>query len=88
MTEYTPGAAIGWHGDKAVFDQVIGVSLVNACRFRFRRKVGQKWERADFIAEPRSVYLLSGEARTHWEHSIPPMDRLRYSITFRNVLKR
>ena len=84
VTEYSPGAGIGWHKDKGVFDQIVGVSLVSPCTFRFRRKRGGKWERASITAEPRSAYLLSGPARTEWEHSIPPMDRLRYSITFRN----
>ena len=85
VTEYAPGAAIGWHRDKGVFNEVIGVSLVSPCRFRFRRKRGQTWERADLTAEPRSAYLLSGPARSEWEHSIPPVDQLRYSITFRNL---
>jgi alkylated DNA repair dioxygenase AlkB len=85
VTEYAPGAAIGWHRDKAVFDEVVGVSLLAPCRFRLRRKSGTKWDRADVIAEPRSAYLLGGPARTEWEHSIPPVDRLRYSVTFRNV---
>jgi alkylated DNA repair dioxygenase AlkB len=84
VTEYDLGAAIGWHRDKAIFGQVIGVSLLSACRFRLRRKVGVTWERASLIAEPRSAYLLSGPSRTEWEHSIPPVDTLRYSITFRN----
>ena len=84
VTEYAPGAGIGWHRDKAVFDEVVGVSLLSPCNFRFRRKAGSKWERATVVAEPRSAYLLSGPARTEWEHSIPEMDRLRYSITFRN----
>ena len=84
VTEYAPGAGIGWHRDKAVFDEVVGVSLLSPCNFRLRRKKGAKWERAAIVAEPRSAYLLSGAARTEWEHSIPAMDRLRYSITFRN----
>jgi alkylated DNA repair dioxygenase AlkB len=84
VTEYGPGAGIGWHRDKAVFDEVVGVSLLSPCSFRLRRKKGAKWERATVVAEPRSAYLLSGPARTEWEHSIPAMDRLRYSITFRN----
>ena len=84
VTEYAPGAAIGWHRDKAVFEEVVGISLVTSCRFRFRRKVGNDWERIAVTLDPRSAYLLSGAARTEWEHSIPPMDRLRYSITFRN----
>jgi alkylated DNA repair dioxygenase AlkB len=84
VTEYAPGAAIGWHRDKAVFDEVLGLSLVSPCRFRFRRKQGERWERAAIIAEPRSAYLLAGPSRTEWEHSIPGVERLRYSITFRN----
>lgn len=84
VTEYDVGAAIGWHRDKAVFGQVIGISLLSASRFRLRRKVGAAWERASLIVEPRSAYLLSGESRTQWEHSIPAVDALRYSITFRN----
>jgi alkylated DNA repair dioxygenase AlkB len=84
VTEYSPGAPIGWHRDKAVFADVIGVSLLSACTFRLRRKVGSKWERASIIAEPRSAYLMRGPSRTEWEHSIPPVDSLRYSITLRN----
>lgn len=85
VTEYEPGAAIGWHRDKAVFGEVIGISLLSACTFRLRRKVGMGWERASITAEPRSAYLLGGPSRTEWEHSIPAVDALRYSITFRSM---
>ena len=88
VTEYSPGAAIGWHRDKAVFDEVVGLSLLSACRFRLRRKVGDTYERVAIDAEPRSAYLLSGPSRTEWEHSIPAVERLRYSITFRNFYER
>jgi alkylated DNA repair dioxygenase AlkB len=84
VTEYAPGAGIGWHKDRPVFGEVIGVSLLAPCRFRLRRRTGTTWERASLVAQPRSAYLLSGVARTQWEHSIPPLDRLRYSVTFRN----
>ncbi len=84
VTEYGAGAGIGWHRDKAVFGQVVGVSLLSSCRFRLRRKAGTTWERVSLTAEPRSAYLLSGLSRTEWEHSIPEVDTLRYSITFRN----
>jgi alkylated DNA repair dioxygenase AlkB len=84
VTEYDIGAAIGWHRDKAVFGEVIGISLLSSCRFRFRRKAGTSWERASLVVEPRSAYLLSGPSRTEWEHSIPAVETLRYSITFRN----
>jgi alkylated DNA repair dioxygenase AlkB len=85
VTEYGPGAAIGWHRDKAVFGEVVGVSLLAPCVFRLRRQAGERWERVNLVAEPRSAYLLSGPARSEWEHSIPPVDTLRYSITFRNL---
>ncbi|MFL5382089.1 MAG: alpha-ketoglutarate-dependent dioxygenase AlkB [Longimicrobiaceae bacterium] len=85
VTEYGPGAAIGWHRDKGVFGDVIGVSLVSPCVFRLRRKAGAKWERYSLTAEPRSAYLLRGPSRTEWEHSIPAVDALRYSITFRTL---
>jgi alkylated DNA repair dioxygenase AlkB len=84
VTEYAPGATIGWHRDRPVFGEVIGVSLLSPCVFRLRRKTGTTWQRASLTVEPRSVYLLQGAARSEWEHSIPALDTLRYSITFRN----
>jgi alkylated DNA repair dioxygenase AlkB len=85
VIEYMPGAAIGWHKDRPTFDDVIGVSLLSPCTFRLRRKAGAKWERRSFTAVPRSAYLLRGPSRTEWEHSIPPLDTLRYSVTFRSL---
>ena len=84
VTEYQPGAPIGWHRDRAIFADVVGVSLLAACTFRFRRKAGARWERASLSLAPRSAYLLRGPARSEWEHSIPGVERLRYSLTFRN----
>ena len=86
VTEYSPGTPIGWHRDKAVFEDVVGISLGSACRFRFRRKAGDKWERYALELQPRSFYLLRGPARTEWEHSIPEVEHLRYSITFRSLV--
>jgi alkylated DNA repair dioxygenase AlkB len=88
ITEYGPGAAIGWHKDRSVFGDVVGISLLSPSTFRLRLKAGNRWERRNLTAEPRSVYLLRGPARTEWEHSIPKVESLRYSITFRNVLER
>jgi alkylated DNA repair dioxygenase AlkB len=85
VTEYAPGAAIGWHKDRAAFADVIGISLVSPGVFRLRKKAGSRWQRVSLTLEPRSAYLLQGAARTEWEHSIPPVDGLRYSITFRNL---
>jgi alkylated DNA repair dioxygenase AlkB len=85
VTEYAPGAPIGWHRDKKAFGRVVGLSLLSPCAFRLRRRAGDKWERISVLAEPGSAYLLSGPARSEWEHSIPPVERLRYSVTFREV---
>jgi alkylated DNA repair dioxygenase AlkB len=83
IIEYAPGAGIGWHRDRPQFEDVVGVSLLSPCRFRFRLREGAGWRRTAFTAEPRSAYLLRGPARWRWEHSIPPLETLRYSITLR-----
>jgi alkylated DNA repair dioxygenase AlkB len=85
VTEYGPGAAIGWHRDKGVFQEVIGISLLSPCTFRLRRKDGDGWQRYSQEVAPRSAYILRGAARTEWEHSIPPVEALRYSVTFRSL---
>jgi alkylated DNA repair dioxygenase AlkB len=85
ITEYSPRAAIGWHRDRPEFEGVIGISLGAPCLFRFSRTKGPRWERASIELQPRSAYLLSGPARWDWQHSIPPVDKLRYSITFRSL---
>jgi len=88
LIEYAPGAGIGWHRDRPQFGDVIGVSLLASCTFRLRRKHGATWQRHSLVAAPRSAYLLRGASRTQWEHSIPPLATLRYSITFRTLRDR
>lgn len=85
VTEYETGAGIGWHRDKKQFDQVFGLSLLSPCPFRFRRKAGAAWKRFTLDAAPRSLYVLDGEARRVWEHSIAAVNSPRYSITFRTM---
>jgi alkylated DNA repair dioxygenase AlkB len=85
-TEYEAGAGIGWHRDKPHFDRVFGLSLGSDCKFRFRRKHGAKWQRFTLDAQARSLYSMSGESRNVWEHSIPPVETPRYSITFRSMV--
>ena len=84
LNEYLPGAPIGWHRDRPMFEKVVGISLLTPCQFRLRRRVGEGFERAAIALQPRSIYSLTGEARGVWEHSIPPVKAHRYSITFRN----
>jgi alkylated DNA repair dioxygenase AlkB len=83
ITEYTPGAGIGWHRDKPMFEDVVAFSFGAPCRLRFRRKTERGWDRAALIVAPRSLYLLRGPARWEWYHSIPAASELRYSVTFR-----
>jgi alkylated DNA repair dioxygenase AlkB len=87
LIEYGEGAGLGWHRDRPVFGDVIGISLLSPAPLRFRRRRGESWERFTLTAAPRSLYLLRGAARTEWEHSIPPVEALRYSVTFRTLTK-
>ena len=85
LIRYDPGAGIGWHKDRPVFEQVVGISLGSATAMTFRRRIGdRRFERIKVPLPPRSAYLLSGEVRHDWEHGIPAHDSLRYSITFRS----
>ncbi len=88
LIKYGEGAGLGWHRDRPVFGDVIGISLLSPAPLRFRRKQGDKWQRVTIEAEPRSAYVLRGPARSEWEHSIPPVETPRYSITFRTLKAR
>ena len=83
VVRYDPGAGIGWHRDRPVFEDVVGVSLGTSATLRFRRRRPGGFDRAQIEVEPRSAYLLSGPSRHEWEHSIAPGETLRFSITFR-----
>jgi alkylated DNA repair dioxygenase AlkB len=85
VNEYPPGAGIGWHKDKPEFGVIVGVSLLAPATMRFRRPKENGWMRISQILKPRSIYILEGESRSLWEHSIPPLDVLRYSLTFRTL---
>ena len=85
LARYDPGAGIGWHRDRDVFEKVVGMSLNTAATLRFRQRTATGFRRASVNVEPRSAYLISGESRWNWEHSIAPGDQLRFSITFRTL---
>ena len=85
VTEYAPGAGIGWHRDRPEFDKVIGLSFGAEATMRFRRRRDAGWERASLPLAPGSAYLLDGAARQDWQHSIAPGEQLRYSVTFRTL---
>jgi alkylated DNA repair dioxygenase AlkB len=87
VAEYRPGTALGWHRDVPDFELVCGISLAAACRMRFRPFPPTKERRRVMALElaPRSAYVLRGDARWRWQHSIAPTKALRYSITFRTL---
>ena len=94
VNEYRPGAPIGWHRDAPQYDIVAGVSLLSACRMKFRPYVrpggrdaagGRRIATHEIDLEPRSAYVMAGAARSAYEHHIPAVATLRYSITFRTL---
>jgi len=85
LARYDPGAGIGWHRDRDVFENVVGISLGTPATLRFRQRTPSGFKRAGVELAPRSAYLLSGEVRWEWEHRITPGDQLRFSITFRTL---
>ena len=85
LARYDPGAGIGWHRDRSVFDRVVGLSLGAPATLRFRQRLAPGFRRFALPVDPRSAYLLSGEARHDWEHSIVPGEERRFSITFRTL---
>jgi alkylated DNA repair dioxygenase AlkB len=87
VTEYEAGVTIGWHRDKPMFEDVVALSFHSPCRLRLRRRRGDGWQRWAMEIAPRSLYRLSGPARHDWEHSIPPVEAKRYSVTFRTLVE-
>jgi DNA oxidative demethylase len=86
VSRYPPGAGIGWHRDAPMFGpRIVGVSFGSRARMRFQRKVRRERQTYALELAPRSAYVLSGAARSSWQHSIPPAKSLRYSVTFRTV---
>lgn len=89
VARYDPGAGIGWHRDRPVFEHVVGISLETTATLRLRRRkpAGSAggFDRAACLLTPGSVYALAGEARHEWEHSIVPGEARRWSVMFRSL---
>ena len=86
VAEYAPGAPLGWHRDVPDHEDVFGVSLGSPAVLRLRPFPPRDPKRADVVklrAAPRSLYALRGPARWAWQHSVAPVDELRWSITMR-----
>jgi alkylated DNA repair dioxygenase AlkB len=89
VTEYPVGSVINWHRDAPPFDLIAGISLQSDCTFRLRPHDKAKQGRGSVISFPvkrRSLYVIHGESRTDWQHSIAPVKQVRYSITLRTLL--
>ncbi len=86
VTSYPIGSAIGWHHDAPSFESLLGISLLNSCRFQLRRGEMRHWEKYEINLEARSAYVVRDEARWQWQHHIPPVKDQRYSITFRTII--
>jgi alkylated DNA repair dioxygenase AlkB len=85
VIRYDPGAQIGWHRDRPQFGLVAGLSLSSAATLRLRRRTASGFERRSLELPRRSLYLLDGEARWDWEHSIVPAVETRRSVTLRTL---
>ena len=84
---YPPGAGIGWHRDRPIFGpEVVGISLLAQSVMKLR-PAGATRGGLRVTLEPRSAYVLAGPARSEWQHHVPAVEGLRYSITFRTVVK-
>ena len=84
ITRYPPGAPIGWHRDVPQFEIVIGISLASSCRMRLK-PLRENGNITSVILEPGSIYVMRGPARWNYQHSIPAVEQLRYSVTFRSL---
>jgi alkylated DNA repair dioxygenase AlkB len=86
LTEYSPGSPINWHRDLPMFEKVIGISLLSSCTMKLK-SLKKDAKAVSIILQPRSLYIMQGTARWHYQHSIPAVKDLRYSITFRTLKK-
>lgn len=92
INEYRPSTPIGWHRDASQYDIVAGLSLLSACRMKFRpyrppsaSTSPRRSTTHEIVLDRRSAYLMTGESRQAYEHHIPPVAQLRYSVTFRTL---
>jgi alkylated DNA repair dioxygenase AlkB len=96
INEYDPGQGIRPHKDRNYFDnQICGVNLGSGCIMRFIKTKGG--DVVDVEVPRRSMYLMQDDARTKWQHAIPPRKKdnidgniqhreRRVSITYRKVI--
>lgn len=90
ITEYPVGSVINWHRDAPPFETIVGVSLLADCHFKLRPHDKEKQTRSATISLPvqrHSIYSMTGISKTAWQHCTAPVDKVRYSLTFRTLRK-
>src|ERR1041384_7212246 len=61
VTQYSPGATIGWHSDMTMFGPVVfGISLLSDCIFKLRPKQETR-SVYNITLQARSLYLMEGD---------------------------
>jgi alkylated DNA repair dioxygenase AlkB len=98
VNEYTQTQGISAHTDSPNFGPVIvSISLLQPCNMKFTRGT----ESHTMTLMPRSILIMSGEARSEWKHQIPSRktvtladgstyrkseDYRRISLTYRTLI--
>ena len=98
VNEYQPGQGISSHIDcqPCFKDTIVSLSLGSGCIMDFTNK-SDKTKKVPVWLAPRSLVVLSGEARHEWLHGIAARRsdewdgqkyerRRRVSLTFRKVI--
>lgn len=88
ITEYREGSIINWHRDAPPFDIIAGISLLADCIFKlkpYNKSLQSKKAVLSLPVQRRSLYIMQGEARSAWQHSIAPVKHTRFSITLRTL---
>jgi alkylated DNA repair dioxygenase AlkB len=88
VAEYRPGTPLGWHRDAPHYGLIVGVSLAGPAELRLRPWPPRPLRESEVLAlhlAPRSAYLLRDAARWGWQHAVPPVRTLRYSVTLRTA---
>ena len=98
VNEYLPGQGIASHIDcePCFKDTIVSLSLGSGCVMNFTNKFDKK-KKIPVWLEPRSLVVLSGEARYEWLHGIAARKsdvwdgekherQRRVSLTFRKVI--
>ncbi|MFZ4929415.1 alpha-ketoglutarate-dependent dioxygenase AlkB [Chryseobacterium sp. Mn2064] len=95
INEYEPGQGISNHIDciPCFEDTIISISLLSSCIMQFSKEE----QKEEILLQPRSLLLLSDEARYSWKHGIKAVKndkwmntiiprKRRISITFRKIM--